>query len=130
MKLTYSAISSRSFPNRHEISATDLSVAIGHLRKRFASAVQGVTGRTRDALYRFRHVSIGMGAKCVALGFARRLPATVRTSADDLLAALDVIPDDVAVEVAAGGEDHSSLGPLGQLVGELHVLVALVPVGQ
>src|SRR5437868_4736004 len=37
MKLTYSTISSRSFPNRHEISATVLSSVIGI----FGKAMQG-----------------------------------------------------------------------------------------
>src|SRR5262245_13021960 len=51
-------------------------------------------------------------------------------STDDLLAALDVVPDDVAVEVAAGGEDDAALRALRDAVREAHVFFRLVPVCQ
>src|SRR5262249_32395394 len=44
-----------------------------------------------------RHAHLAVGSRVPA-------PETVPPSADDLLASLDVIPDDVAVEVAAGGK--------------------------
>ena|SRR5438876_6328593 len=44
-----------------------------------------------------------------------------RLSRDDLPSPGDVVPDDVAVQLAAGDEEHPALGGFRQPVGELHV---------
>src|SRR5262249_25101071 len=48
-------------------------------------------------------------------------------SRDNLLAPLDVIPDDVAIQLTAGGEEDAPLGRLHHLVGEADVFGRLVP---
>src|SRR5437660_1563163 len=52
------------------------------------------------------------------------------SSADDLPAALDVVPHHVAVQFAAGGEEDAPPGGLRHAVGELHIFVGLVPAVQ
>jgi hypothetical protein len=46
---------------------------------------------------------------------------------NNLAAAADVVPDHVAVEVAASGKEDSPFGRFRQAIGELHVLARLRP---
>ena len=46
-------------------------------------------------------------------------------SGDDLFTPRDVVPDDVAVQLAAGREEDAALAALGQLIGELHIFRGL-----
>ena len=48
-------------------------------------------------------------------------------STDDRLAAVDVVPDDEAVEVSAGGEEDAAFGGLGHAMREADVFFGLVP---
>ena len=43
---------------------------------------------------------------------------------------VDVVPDDVAVQVAAAGEEDPAPGRFGQPIGELHIFAGLRPTGQ
>lgn len=44
---------------------------------------------------------------------------------DDLLTSVDIVPDDVSIEVAAGREKDSTLGLLGEFMRETNVLLRL-----
>src|SRR3954447_8077153 len=61
---------------------------------------------------------------------AYRLLGFLALSTNDVLPPRDVIPDDVAVQLAAGGEEDAPPGQLGYLVGETHVFRRLVPACQ
>src|SRR5450755_240521 len=50
-----------------------------------------------------------------------------RSSRDDRLPAGNVVPDDVAIEFAAGGEEDPATGGLRHLICELYVLGGLIP---
>src|SRR5262245_34022097 len=69
-------------------------------------------------------------------GLHRRLPGAgtpVRctgTSRDNLLLARDVIPHHVAIQLPTRSEEYSPLRRFHHLVGEAHVLLALVPARQ
>src|SRR5207253_948184 len=49
-------------------------------------------------------------------------------STNNLLAPLDVVPDHIAIQIAARGEDHPAFCRLGHPICELHVFLRLIPV--
>ena len=50
-----------------------------------------------------------------------------RQSADDRLPAVDVVPDNEAVEVSASSEENSAFGRFSHAVSEADVFVRLIP---
>lgn len=54
----------------------------------------------------------------------------LKSLGDDVSFALDVIPDDEAIEVPAGGEEHTSLGRFREPVTEANIILGLRPTGE
>ncbi len=107
-----------------EYSATSKSVSEGERFKHLR--IRSVNKRTSSLALRVS-VSPGSDASCLASVSNASFNKSEPASTDDRLAAVDVVPDDEAIEVSAGSEEDAAFGGLGDAVGEADVFLGLVP---